>query len=144
MNPTLYEKDFYLWLTETASLLRDGRFSELDLLNLIEEIETLGRSEKRAVESNLVVLLIHLLKWKYQVNKQSNSWRYTIEEHRDRLHSYLSDSPSLQPYLLGVFAECYQRGRRLAAAETGLKIDTFPTKLPFTPEEALNVDYLPD
>jgi hypothetical protein len=144
MNPTLYEKDFHLWLTETASLLRERRFSKLDLPNLIEEIETLGRSEKRVVESNLVVLLIHLLKWKYQFNKRSHSWRYTIEEHRDRLHSYLSDSPSLQPYVLGVFAGCYQRGRRLAAAETGFTIDSFPTESPFTPEEALDVDYLPD
>lgn len=140
----LYEKDFYLWLTETAQLLRDGRLNQLDIPHLVEEVEAMGRSEKRAIESNLIILLIHLLKWQFQPNRRSDSWRYTIIEHRDRLHKYLADSPSLRPYLLEVFAECYQRARRLAAAETGLKIDTYTVEPPFSSEEAVDPEFLPD
>lgn len=74
----LYERDYYLWLEHTAQLIKEGKFSEVDAANLIEEIEDMGRSEKRAVKSNLVVLLLNLLKYKYQPSKQSNSWKASI------------------------------------------------------------------
>lgn len=141
---SLYEQDYYLWLETTAKLLREGQLSALDAANLLEEIEDMGRSEKRAVYSNLKILLMHLLKYRYQPQKRSNSWIASIVEHQQRLTKALKESPSLQPYYTEVFNECYQDARELAAAETGLAIACFPVETSFTPEEVLNSDYLPD
>lgn len=143
-DKTLYESDFYLWLSTTAQLLHNGNFSEIDLDNLIEEIEGMARKEKQALKSNLRILLMHLLKWKYQTDKRTNSWRSTIREHRKRLKDAFADSPSLKPYYLEIFADSYQDAKELASDETGLSLDTFPVDSPFTPEETLNEDYLPD
>ena len=145
-SPTsnLYNQDYYLWLENTAKLLKEGKLSELDTANLSEEIEEMGRSEKRAVESNLVVVLMHLLKYKYQPQKRSNSWKASIREHRRRLRKAFQDSPSLKQYFEDVFPECYQDAREQASDETGFPLDTFPTASPFTPEQAINRDYLPD
>ena len=143
-NSNLYEEDFYLWIKTTAKQLKNGNFAEIDLDNLIEEIESMGRSEKRALKSNLLVLLMHLLKYKYQPEKCSNSWLSTIFEHRRRLKEDLTESPSLKKYLSEVFNECYQEARKQAALETGLSLDTFPLDSPFTTEESLNQDYLPE
>ena len=88
-DSTLYEKDYYLWLTNTANLLREKNLAELDLPHLIEEIEDMGKREKRSLYSNLKILLMHLLKYRYQPEKRSNSWRYTIEEHRQRIAEIL-------------------------------------------------------
>ncbi|OKH26957.1 hypothetical protein NIES1031_09490 [Chroogloeocystis siderophila 5.2 s.c.1] len=144
MTSTLYEQDYYLWLEKTSSLLRDGRLSELDIPHLIEEIEDMGRSEKKAVKSNLIIILMHLLKYKYQPEKRSNSWLLTIFEHRRRLRDDFADSPSLKRYFDEVFEQCYKDARISAAIETGLPTETFPKQSPFTPEEALNADYLPE
>lgn len=140
----LYEQDYYLWLEKTATLLRDGKLSELDIPNLIEEIEDMGRSQKDALESNLRVIFMHLLKYKYQPSMRSNSWLGSIREHRIRLNKAFKNSPSLKRYFAEVFGECYQDARGIAADETGLPIDIFPASSPFTPEETLNVDYLPE
>jgi Domain of unknown function DUF29 len=140
---TLYEQDYYLWLETTAKLLREKQLSALDIANLLEEIEDMGRSEKRAVYNNLKILLLHLLKYKYQSEKRSNSWRATIVEHRQRLKKAFKESPSLQPYFTEILNECYQDARELAAAETELAIEGFPVDSPFTAEETLNSDYLP-
>ncbi len=140
---TLYDRDFYLWIETTSKLLRDGKFHELDIDNLAEEIETMGRSEKHALTSNLRVLLMHLLKYKYQPQKRTNSWKYTIREHRKRLQKLLKDSPSLYRYFIEMFDESYQDARELAADETGMSIDRFPETSPFSQEETLDSDYLP-
>jgi hypothetical protein len=139
----LYDRDYYLWLSHTANLISEGKFSEIDAANLIEEIEDMGRSEKRAIESNLVVLLLHLLKYKYQLEKRSNSWKSSVREHRRRLRKAFSDSPSLKRHFEEVVDECYQDAREQAADETELPLDTFPQELPFTLAEVLNPDYLP-
>lgn len=139
----LYNRDYYLWLSQTAQLISEGKFNEIDTANLVEEIEDMGRSEKRAIESNLRILLLHLLKYKYQSEKITNSWKSTIREHRKRINKAFKDSPSLKQYFTDVFNECYQDGRELAADETGLPLDTFPMESPFTPSETLNPDYLP-
>lgn len=139
----LYDRDYYLWLSHTAQLIKEGKFDELDAANLIEEIEDLGRSEKRAIKSNLVVVLLHLLKYKYQPEKRTNSWKASIREHRRRLRDDFRVSPSLKRYMTEVFDECYQDGREQAADETGLPLDAFPSESPFTPSETLNPDYLP-
>ena len=137
----LYEQDYYLWLETTAKLLREGQLSALDVANLLEEIEDMGRSEKQAVYSNLKILLMHLLKYGYQPEKRSNSWRASIVEPRQRLKKAFQESPSLQPYYTEIVNECYQDARELAAAETGLAIDNFPVETPFTSEEILKSDY---
>ena len=105
-NANLYEQDFYLWIETTAKQLKAGKFAEVDLDNLIEEIESMGRSEKRELKSRLIVLLMHLLKWQYQPEKRSESWRSTITEQRISIEALLEDSPSLQPLIAEVFADC--------------------------------------
>jgi hypothetical protein len=141
---TLYEQDFNLWLEETVNLLKARQLSLIDYDNLIEEIESMGISHKHALQSNLVCVLMHLLKWQYQKDKRTNSWRYTIIEHRDRLEVSFQDSPSLKRYFDDVLDNCYQKARRFASEETGLDIKTFPFDLPFTKEQILNSDYLPE
>ncbi|MBD2181443.1 DUF29 domain-containing protein [Planktothrix sp. FACHB-1355] len=140
----LYDRDYYLWTEEIAKILRQGRFADLDVKNLLLEIEEMGKREKRAVESNLVVVLLHLLKYKYQPEKRSGSWEGSMREHRRRLNRELDDSPSLRPYLETIFDSCYQNAREQAKDETRLPVETFPVNSPFTLEESLNPDFLPE
>lgn len=142
-NPNLYEQDFYQWIETTINLLRNRKLNQLDYDNLIEELESMGRSEKRALKSNLEVVLLHLLKWKYQPEYRSKSWQNSIREHRKRIQQLLQDSPSLDQWLTDVFEKCYQVARDDAAYETGLPIE-IPIKSPFLVEETLNFNYLPD
>jgi len=142
-QPQLYDQDYYLWLKNTQEQLAMGDFSALDIANLVEELADMGKSEKRAVESNLTILIMHLLKYKYQPQKRSNSWRFTIREYRRRLEKLFKDSPSLKPYFSEVLNECYQDARELATAETSLPLETFPSQIPFTTEEILNPAFLP-
>lgn len=137
----LYETDFNLWLEATAQLLRERQFNQIDYDNLIEEIEDMGNSQKDALESNLRVLLMHLLKWKFQPSKRSNSWKYTIVEHSLRLNKSFKKSPSLKKYFNNVFEESYQDARMLAASETGIPKDDFPVECPFAKEDILNYEY---
>lgn len=140
----LYEEDYHLWLMNTIHQLQHGKLAKVDMVNLIEELEAMGRSEKSAISSNLRILLMHLLKYKYQSEKRTNSWLFTIREHRKRLRDDFKSSPSLKRYFLDVFQECYQDARELAADETGLSINTFPVESPFSQEDTLNPDYLPE
>jgi hypothetical protein len=140
---SLYEQDFYLWLQTNINLLKEGKFAEIDLENLLEELESMGRSDKNALKSNLKILLMHLLKYKYQPEKRTNSWRYNIIEHRQRLRDTFKTSPSLYRFFEEIFNEAYQDARELAAGETGLSIKIFPPESPFTVEEVLNPDFLP-
>lgn len=143
-SQNLYEQDYNLWLKQTIQQLQIRRFAELDLSNLIEELEGMSRREKRAIYSNLKIILMHLLKYRYQPAKRSNSWRSTIREHRQRLKRAFQDSPSLQGYCNEIFQECYQDAKELAADETGLALDAFPTKSPFSLEDTLATEYLPE
>lgn len=144
MNTTLYEKDYYLWLEETARLLREGKLAELDISNLIEEIEDMGKSEKKAIKSNARILLMHLLKWKYQPNKRSKSWKSSIIEHRKRIRDSFEDSPSLKVYFADNFDLFYQDAKDLAAVETELPFETFPNECPFSPKDTLSSNYFPE
>ncbi len=99
-NRQLYDQDFYAWANEQAGLLRAGRLSEADIEHIAEEIESMGKSEKRELVSRLTVLLLHLLKWQHQPAFRSKSWRLTLEEQRDRLEDHLADNPSLKSSLL--------------------------------------------
>jgi hypothetical protein len=135
--PQLYEQDYHHWLETTAQQLRDGNLAALDIQNLLEEIEDLGRSERRSIYSNLKILLLHLLKYAYQPSMRSNSWLGSIVEHRQRINKAFKDSPSLQPYYAEIFVEAYGDARELAAVETGMAIDAFPIDCPFSPEMIL-------
>jgi hypothetical protein len=139
----LYDNDYLQWLENIVNCLKNKDFDHLDLENLIEEIETLGRSEKRELESRLTVLLMHLLKYKYQPSKRSNSWLFTIREQRLRILKAFKDSPSLKNYFQNIFSEIYSDARALASDKTGLTIDTFPENSPFNIELILNFDWLP-
>jgi predicted DNA-binding ribbon-helix-helix protein len=140
----LYEQDYYSWLKQTALSLRKRAFDQLDMENLIEEIEDMGRNEKRAFESNLRVVLLHLLKWKYQPQQRSGSWRGSIAEHRIRIRKALQDSPSLKNYLSEAFAETYQDAIRIASQETGLEPETFPTSCEWALQQVLDEAWLPN
>lgn len=139
-----YDQDFYGWTQRTAELLRTHRFKEVDWEHLIDEIETLGRSEKRELKNRLAVLLTHLLKWKYQPQRRGASWQNTIEVQRLDARDVLADNPSLKPQLADLLAQAYQRARLAAARQTRLPLETFSQDCPFTLEQALNSEYWPE
>lgn len=140
----LYECDFNLWVEATAQLLRDRKLTELDLVNLLEEVESMGNSDKQSLESNLVVILLHLLKWQYQPNKRTRSWEKSIAEHRRRIKRIFCNSPSLRRYFHQVFAECYVDARKQAKIETRFPLEHFPIDCPFIYEQVLDEDFLPE
>ncbi|MGH9172846.1 MAG: DUF29 domain-containing protein [Vicinamibacterales bacterium] len=140
----LYERDFNRWVEEQIALLEAGAFERLDLPNLIEEIADMARSQKKAIRSDLVVLLTHLIKWQHQPKERSTSWTGSIVEHRRRIREEIEDSPSLGGYPGEIFGRCYRSAREQAAAETGLLESRFPETSPYTLEETLDPDFLPD
>jgi hypothetical protein len=142
-NATLYDTDFYAWANEQAALLRAGRLSEADVENIAEEIESMGRSERRQLISRLTVLLVHLMKWQYQPALRSNSWHRTIEQQRLHLDEHLAENPSLKSLLGEAMATAYKHARVDAEHETGLLRKSFPISSPFTFEEAMNPDFWP-
>lgn len=142
LTPNLYEIDFYAWTQEQVSLLRNHQWHQVDLFNLIEEIESLGRKERQELRNRLGVLLGHLLKWQFQPEKRSNSWLGTIREQRIQIKLLLEDSPSLKSYLDEVFTTAYELGLALAIKETQLGEQIFPEVCPYTIEETLTPDFL--
>jgi hypothetical protein len=143
-DQSLYERDFCLWLEQQAALLREGRFDELDLGNLIEEIEAMARKDRKGVKSDLVVLLTHLLKHQFQPEQRSSGWRGSIVEHRQRLRYDFEESPSLRPHADEVFARAYADARERASAETGLPLRAFPKSSPYTLAQTLDPKFLPE
>ncbi len=139
----LYDEDFFAWTRQQAQLLREKRFGDLDLGNLIDEVEGVGSSEKRELRSRLKVLLAHLLKWAFQPGARSSGWRGTIAHQREAIRRVSDDSPSLRPYPAEVFADAYLAARLLAARETGIDFTLFPAQPPFTLAQALDEDFLP-
>jgi Domain of unknown function DUF29 len=141
---SLYERDFYLWVEEQVRFLRQGTLERLDVGNLVEEIEDLGIGAKKAVKSNLVVVLLHLLKHQIQPRRRSRSWQASIVEHRQRLRDDFRTSPSLSGYARDVFVEAYADARARAIAETGLPQRAFPHTAPYSLEQTLDPEFLPD
>lgn len=141
---SLYETDYLKWMETTIENLRVGDYSNIDWENLIDEIGDIGRSERKNLKSNLVVVLTHLLKWQYQPEFRSGSWKGSIVEHRRRIREALKDSPSLKPYLEEVFAECYADAVEIASAETGPSVQTFPQLCPYSSSEVLDANFLPE
>ena len=169
-NTDLYSTDFVAWCLHTAALVRTGQWEAIDTEALTEELETLGRSEKRALESDLEVLLVHLLKWQHQPDyrAESHSWDDTIVEHRSRIERLLRDNPSLRPQVPALVAEVYPtaRTRALIAIAPSLwpaleqsptplpsnkrlvremaRRFPLPTTCPWTPAQVLDADFWPD
>lgn len=140
---SLYETDFLAWIETTAEQLRNRDYANLDWENLLEEIESMGRSERSRVRSNLIVLLMHLLKWQFQPERRSNSWKASIVEHRRRIRDDLEDSPSFKPYLEKIFLKCYSDAVEQAIAETDLPASTFPTECPYPIAQVMDANFLP-
>ena len=144
MNTQSYREDFHAWAYQNAQLLREGRFEEIDIENVAEELEDMGSSKARELESRLGVLLAHLLKWVFQPEKRSNSWRATIEEQRRRIERLLRKNPSLKSKLDEAFTDAYGDARLIAMRETGINKSVFPNACPFTLEQTLNDNYWPE
>ena len=145
MTTATYESDFYLWTQQQADLLRQGQFNrvDFDLINIAEEIESMGRRDKNAMRSYLLNVTMHLLKWQYQPERRGTSWQLSIENGRDQIGWQIKDSPSLRPQCAGLLADIYPSARRNAAAQTGLLFNTFPEQCPFTIEQ-ITGDYWPE
>ncbi|MGE3918522.1 MAG: DUF29 domain-containing protein [Hyphomicrobiaceae bacterium] len=139
---SLYDTDFYVWCNEQARLVRERRFDELDIENVAEELETMGRSDKRQIESRLEVLVTHLLKWKYQPGARKPGWMSTISEQRRRIARLIDESPSLKAYPKSVVLDLYTAAR-LEASETGIDFTLFPEECPFTSDQILDLEYMP-
>ena len=139
-----YNTDFFAWTREQSALIRARRWSEIDVEHLADEIEDMGKSEKRALESRLEILLMHLLKWQVQRDRRSNSWRRTIKDQRRRLEKLLSENPSLKAELLEFVEDVYPSAIVAAANETGLDDEKFPTSCPYSIGKILDANYLPE
>jgi hypothetical protein len=132
METTLYQSDYYTWARQQADMLREGRFDDLDAAHLIEELEAMGASERRELTNRLTVLLMHLLKWQFQPARRGAAWSLTIRVQR-------LDISDLQ-----AFEKAYRKARLLAANETGMDESTFPQQSPYSIEQTMADDFLPE
>ena len=142
---TLYDRDFQLWLEETLAQLHRGEFDAVDWDNLLEELEDMGKSDRRAIESLLTRLLEHLLKLSYWESERINNqrgWKGEIRNFRIQIKRLLKESPSLKPYLESVFEDCYTDARNIIIDTTGLEESVFPLKSMATLEEVLDENWL--
>ena len=139
----LYQQDFYAWTVRNAELLRSGRAGEADLAHIAEEIEDLGRRERRELFRCLSFLIAHLLKWQIQPDRRSRSWELTIRVRRKDLAKLVSENPGLQPYLRESLPEAYEHAVVEAMRETGHPESDFPSTCPFTLDVIVDPDYLP-
>jgi Domain of unknown function DUF29 len=140
----LYKRDYYTWALEQARALRAHSTKALDWENLAEEVEGLARTEARELKSRLEVLLVHLLKWRYQPNKRSRSWRLTIREQRQRLAQLLDENPGLKGTLVESVTRAYALARIIAARETRLAERTFPPASPWSFEQMTDAEFWPN
>lgn len=140
----LYEEDLVAWATDTAKLLRERRFDEIDIENLAEEVDAMAGRDRREVVNRLVTLLMHLLKWQHQPARRSRSWQFTIATQRGKLDLLFEDSPSLKRGLAAAVSRSYPRAVDGAAIQTKLPADTFPPRCPFNVDQILDPAYLPD
>jgi hypothetical protein len=143
LTKSLYEADYVKWIDATAAAIKQGNLDAVDWDHLLEEIEDMGRRERKSFKSNLIVLLLHLLKWQYQPQQRSNSWKGSIVEHRRRILESLEESPSLGPFFEEILAQAYQDAVDQAEAETGLARETFPTSCPYEPDDITEKGFLP-
>lgn len=126
-SPQLYETDFYAWTQEQVRLLQQGVWKKLDIANLVEEIESLGKQQRQELRNRLAILLGHLLKWQFQVNQRSKIWFITIREQRREIQDLLEESPSLKPYLPEALQKAYLSGIVSSCRKHYSQMMTFPS-----------------
>jgi hypothetical protein len=139
-----YEKDFYAWTSHNAQLLRKGKFSQLDIKNVAEEIESMGKRDKRELISRLSILIAHLLKWQFQSVRRSKSCLLTIKNQRLDIIDLLKESPSLKHEIELQFSHAYKKAILYAAEQTGLEENVFPSECPFTSAQCLDTQFFPE
>jgi hypothetical protein len=137
-----YDTDFYAWALHNAQLLREGKFSELDVEHLIEELEDMGNN-KQELASRFIILIAHLLKWEYQPNRRGRSWQRSIDEQRAQIDLLLQEKPSLKSGFTEAINKAYARAVKLAAKETRLSKADFPQACPYTIAQLLDEDFYP-
>ena len=133
----LYDRDFYAWAAKQGALLRAGKLSAADVEHIAEEIESMGRGEKRELTNRLAVLLAHLLTWRLQPERRGKSWLLTIREQRRQVARVFDDNPSLRPHLGSILADAYGDAVLIAQRETDLAEDSFPPECPWTFDQAM-------
>ncbi len=143
MGTTLYDRDFAAWAEEQARLLRAGKLSDADIVHIAEEIESMGRAEKRELVNRLIVLLQHMLKWSFQPGRRGSSWEATISVQRHALERHLDDNPSLKSSLALAIEQAYRDAVIEAAGETGLPRQSFPAACPWTFGQIMDEDFWP-
>jgi hypothetical protein len=147
-----YEQDFDAWIQQHINLLKQGRLEEIDVDHLIEELEDMGKSNRRELVNRFIPLIAHLLKWQYQYKQLQNqwvtftggSWRGTITEQRTKMTKLLKQSPSLKGKLPEAILDAYPDALKVAVSETGLPKSTFPNSCPYTIEQLLDEDFYPE
>ncbi|QEP42344.1 DUF29 domain-containing protein [Ectothiorhodospiraceae bacterium BW-2] len=146
-----YDEDIYNWTKAQIAYLQTREFESLDIKNLIEELEDMGKSTLRELESRLMILLAHLLKWQFQFNKlaeqwqafEGKSWRNTIIEQRAQILFLLKKVPSLKAKIADAVEEAYPEAVALASKESGIAVATFPLRCPYTLDQLLDEDFFP-
>jgi hypothetical protein len=138
MTKPLYESDFYAWTQAQADALRRRSVNELDWENLFEEVESMGKQQRSELHSHFVILLQHLLKWRFQPARRSRSWRLSVDEQRREIERLLGENPSLQPVIGDILRQAYPMARLRALRETRLADAAIPVDNPFGLSEALD------
>jgi hypothetical protein len=139
-----YEQDLYAWALKNAALLREGRLSEIDAEHIAEELEDMGKSERRALRSYLRNLMMHLLKWQYQLSHRGVSWKLSIRNARHEIQIIIKDSPSLQRAIPALVTDEYSSARSNAIDETGFPETAFPPACPYSIEQMLDEAFWPE
>ncbi len=140
----LYDLDFYAWANEQAALLREGKLAQADIEHIAVEIESMGKTEKRELISRLTILLLHLLKWRFQPTMRGKSWRLSVQGQRLDIDAHLNDSPSLKAGLSSAIAYSYRRALIEAERETGLDAATFPAECPWSFDQIMEANFWPE
>jgi hypothetical protein len=140
----LYKTDFHAWTRKTAELVRQQRFDEVDIEDLAEELDSMGKKERHELANRLVTLLGHLLKWQLQPAYRSTSWRSSIIEQRKQMLRQIQYSPSLKPFVPEAIADAYPDAVDIALRETLLEPAVFPETCPYTPEQVFDYEYYPE
>jgi hypothetical protein len=137
----LYDRDFYAWANEQAALLREGKLGDADIEHIAQEIESMGKTEKRELARQLALLLLHLLKWRFQPFMRSATWEVSIKVQRNGLVDHLEDNPSLKPLIDNVIDKAYRHAVLKSMLETGLPESVFPKICPWSFDEMMDPDF---
>ena len=143
MSDSNYDDDFYAWANEQAALLRAGRLAQADIEHIALEIESMGRTEKRELVSRLRVLLLHLLKWKFQPAGRGSSWEATVRVQRLDLAEHMKDNPSLKSIVSEAMMTAYEGAVIEAAVETKLSESVFPSICPWAFDQLMDARFWP-